>query len=134
MTSQGAGNVVSYRFDESGGTTAADSSGNGRDAALVTEPLGEPLYQVVTRDQRTGDVVVKVVNARPRSIRTQVELRGRRLSDRGTITTLTGAPGDVNTFEQPDRVAPETSRSAGLGNRFVYDFPANSVTFIRLRR
>jgi alpha-L-arabinofuranosidase len=134
MTSQGAGNVVSYRFDESGGTTAADSSGDGRDAALVTEPLGEPLYQVVTRDQRTGDVVVKVVNARPRSIRTQVELRGRRLSDRGTITTLTGAPGDVNTFEQPDRVAPETSRSAGLGNRFVYDFPANSVTFIRLRR
>jgi hypothetical protein len=50
----------------------------------VTEPLGEPLYRVVTRDRRSGEVVLKVVNARPRSIRTQVELRGGRLSDRGS--------------------------------------------------
>jgi hypothetical protein len=133
ITSAGAGNLASYRFDESGGTIAADSSGNGRDATLVTEPLGEPLYQVVTRDERTGDVVVKVVNSRPRTIRTEVDLRGRRLRDRGTVTTLSGALGDVNTFEQPDRVAPASAQESGLGNRFVYEFPANSVTFIRLR-
>jgi hypothetical protein len=35
--------------------------------ANATEPLGQPLYQVVTRDKGTGDVVVKVINARPRS-------------------------------------------------------------------
>jgi alpha-L-arabinofuranosidase len=77
--------------------------------------------------------VVKVVNSRPRTIRTEVDLRGRRLRDRGAVTTLSGALGDVNTFEQPDRVAPVSSQESGLGNRFVYDFPANSVTFIRLR-
>jgi hypothetical protein len=34
---QGAGNVTSYRFDEDGGATAVDSSGNGNDATIVSE-------------------------------------------------------------------------------------------------
>jgi alpha-L-arabinofuranosidase len=130
----GGGNVAWYRFDESGGNTALDSSGAGHDATLVTEPLGRPLYQVVTRDKGTGDVVVKVINARPRSQRTKIDLGPRRLSGRGTVTTLSAALTDVNSFAQPTKVAPVTTTVSGLGNRFVYDFPANSVTFIRLTR
>jgi alpha-L-arabinofuranosidase len=133
-TAPGGGNFASYRFDEDGGATVVDSSGNGRDGTVVAEPLGDPLYQVVTRDEDTGDVVVKVVNARPRSIRTRVDLRGRRLSGSGTVTTLTGALSDVNSFEQPTKVAPVTRKVSGLGNQFVYDFPADSVTFMRLSR
>ena len=34
---QGAGNVAAYRFDEASGATAVDSSGNGRDATIVSE-------------------------------------------------------------------------------------------------
>jgi hypothetical protein len=128
----GGGNVAWYRFDEDGGDAAADSSGNGRDATLVTEPLGQPLYQVVTRDKSSGDVVVKVVNARPHSITTRVDLGSKRLAGRGTITTLSGGLTDANSFAQPTKVAPTTTTASGLGNRFVYDFPADSVTFIRL--
>jgi alpha-L-arabinofuranosidase len=131
-TAPGAGNVVSYRFDENGGPTAVDSSGNGRDATVVAEPLGDPLYQVVTRDRGSGDVVVKVVNSRPRPIRTQVRLGPRRLSRTGRVTTLMGALTDVNSFERPRNVAPRRTIVSGLGSRFVYDFPPNSVTFIRL--
>jgi alpha-L-arabinofuranosidase len=130
----GGGNVAWYRFDEDGGSTAVDSSGAGHDATLVTEPLGRPLYQVVTRDASTGDVVIKVVNARSHAIRTQVDLGARPLSGRGSITTLSGALTDVNSFAEPSKVAPVTRKVSGLGNRFVYDFPANSVTFIRLTR
>jgi alpha-L-arabinofuranosidase len=130
----GGGDVAWYRFDENGGNTATDSSGAGHDATLVTEPLGQPLYQVVTRDKGTGAVVVKVVNARPHSLRTKVDLGPRRLSRTGTVTTLSAALTDQNSFAQPTKVAPTTTRVSGLGNRFVYDFPANSVTFIRLTR
>jgi hypothetical protein len=130
----GGGNVAWYRFDESGGDTALDSSGAGHDATLVTEPLGQPLYQVVTRDKDTGEVVLKVVNARARAVRTKVDLGPKRLSDRGTVTTLSAALSDVNSFTQPTKVAPVTTTVSSLGNRFVYDFPANSVTFIRLTR
>ena len=130
-TSPGAGNVASYRFDEDGGPTAVDSSGNGRDGTVVVQPLGDPLYQVVTRD-RDGDVVVKVVNTRSRSIRTRVELGRVPLSRTGLVTTLRGALSDVNSFDEPTKVAPATSTSTRLGKRFVYDFPPTSVTFIRL--
>jgi hypothetical protein len=130
----GGGNVAWYRFDENGGDTALDSSGTGHDATLVTEPLGQPLYQVVTRDKGTGDVVLKVVNARAHSVRTKVDLGPRPLSTRGTVTTLSAGRSDVNSFAQPTKVAPATTRVSGLGNRFVYDFPANAVTFIRLTR
>jgi hypothetical protein len=42
----GAGDVASYKFDESSGPTALDSSGNGRDATIVSPPSqGTPLWQ-----------------------------------------------------------------------------------------
>jgi hypothetical protein len=37
----GGGNVVSYRFDEDGGNTVIDSSGNGRDATVETPLVGD---------------------------------------------------------------------------------------------
>lgn len=39
--STGGGNVVSYRFDEAGGNTVVDSSGNGRDATVETPLVGD---------------------------------------------------------------------------------------------
>ena len=73
-----------------------------------------------------------MVNARAHSVRTKVDLGRKRLSTRGTVTTLSAGLSDVNSFAQPTKVAPVTRSVYGLGNRFVYDFPANSVTVIRL--
>jgi hypothetical protein len=42
----GAGNVVSYKFDEASGATVLDSSGNGRNATIVSAPsTSTPLWQ-----------------------------------------------------------------------------------------
>lgn len=54
---QGAGNVASYRFDEAGGAIAVDSSGNGRDATIVSTPEVAPsmsAYQVILSPGGTG--------------------------------------------------------------------------------
>ena len=94
----------------------------------------EPLYQVMTRDEDTGEVVLKVVNARAREVRTDVRLGARPLADTGTVTTLTAdALTDENSFDEPTKVTPVERQVAGLGSRFTYDFPASSVTFLRLR-
>jgi hypothetical protein len=45
----GAGDVASYRFDEADGATAVDSSGNGRDATVVSPPVN-----VITPQGLTG--------------------------------------------------------------------------------
>jgi Alpha-L-arabinofuranosidase B, catalytic/Alpha-L-arabinofuranosidase B (ABFB) domain/Concanavalin A-like lectin/glucanases superfamily/Lamin Tail Domain/NPCBM-associated, NEW3 domain of alpha-galactosidase len=42
----GAGNVASYKFDEDSGETALDSSGNGRNATIISPPSAStPLWQ-----------------------------------------------------------------------------------------
>ena len=42
----GAGNVASYKFDEDSGPTALDSSGNGRNATIISPPSqSTPLWQ-----------------------------------------------------------------------------------------
>lgn len=45
----GAGNVASYKFDEASGPTALDSSGNGRNATIISDATaataGTPLWQ-----------------------------------------------------------------------------------------
>ncbi|MFI7616608.1 beta-L-arabinofuranosidase domain-containing protein [Nonomuraea terrae] len=42
MDGPGGGNIASYRFDEESGERAADSSGRGADARLVSEASGQP--------------------------------------------------------------------------------------------
>ncbi len=53
----GAGNVADYKFDETGGATAADSSGHGRDAAIISDPAVPPTmdaYEVILAPGGTG--------------------------------------------------------------------------------
>ncbi|WP_082310108.1 alpha-L-arabinofuranosidase C-terminal domain-containing protein [Nonomuraea sp. SBT364] len=101
---------------------------------FVDDAAVKPLYQVVSTDDRTGDLVVKAVNAQDTAVRSTVDLGGAHVGRTASVTSLTGAPADVNSIADPDRIAPVQHRQTGFSGRFTYDFPANSVTFIRLGR
>ncbi|MEV7974641.1 hypothetical protein [Streptomyces sp. NPDC086519] len=49
------------------------------------------------------------------------------------MSTPAAAPGAVNT-ETSTVVAPVTSTFTGVSDRFTYTFPANSITFLRIRQ
>ena len=53
--------------------------------------------------------------------------------DGGTQEVLAGEPGDVNSVETPDKVAPVLRPFTATGSSFVADFPAHSVTVYRLK-
>ncbi|GHE43925.1 alpha-L-arabinofuranosidase C-terminal domain-containing protein [Streptomyces capitiformicae] len=93
----------------------------------------EPFRQVVTRDARTGDLIVKVVNAQSAAARTAIDLGGAKVRSKARVTTLTAAPDAVNT-ETATPVAPVTSTFSGVADEFSYTFPANSVTFLRIKK
>ncbi|MEU0057402.1 alpha-L-arabinofuranosidase C-terminal domain-containing protein [Streptomyces sp. NPDC006334] len=93
----------------------------------------EPFRQVVTEDEKTGDLIVKVVNAQSADARTTVDLGGARVRSSARVTTLTAAPDAVNS-ETETPVAPVTSTFTGVADRFTYTFPANSITFLRIRQ
>ncbi|MEV5914721.1 alpha-N-arabinofuranosidase [Streptomyces sp. WAC 01325] len=93
----------------------------------------EPFRQVVTKDARTGDLIVKVVNAQPAEARTAIDLGGSRVASTARVTTLAADQDAVNT-ETDAPVTPVTSTFSGVTDRFTYTFPANSVTFLRLKQ
>ncbi|WP_165974815.1 alpha-L-arabinofuranosidase C-terminal domain-containing protein [Nonomuraea deserti] len=90
----------------------------------------EPLYQVVSREG--SSVTLKVVNAQDTAVRSAVDLGHARVRPEATVTSLTGAPSDMNSIAEPEKVAPVEWRVHGFSSAFTYDFPAHSVTFIRL--
>ncbi|MGW2825142.1 alpha-L-arabinofuranosidase C-terminal domain-containing protein [Streptomyces sp. NPDC001443] len=101
--------------------------------SFTDDKPAEPFRQVVTTDRKTGDLIVKVVNARSSAARTAIDLGGARVADKARVTTLAAAPDAVNT-ETRTGVAPVTSTFTGVADRFTYTFPADSVTFLRIRR
>jgi hypothetical protein len=53
----GAGDVASYKFDETGGATAIDSSGHGQNATIISDPASPPTmdaYEVILAPGGTG--------------------------------------------------------------------------------
>ncbi|MGY4927545.1 alpha-L-arabinofuranosidase C-terminal domain-containing protein [Streptomyces sp. 900105755] len=101
--------------------------------SFTDDKPAEPFRQVVTTDEKTGDLIVKVVNAQSSVARTAIDLGGAEVAKKARVTTLAAAPGAVNT-ETSTAVAPVTSTFTGVADRFTYTFPADSVTFLRIRR
>ncbi|MFJ3511761.1 alpha-L-arabinofuranosidase C-terminal domain-containing protein [Streptomyces luteogriseus] len=93
----------------------------------------EPFRQVVTKDAKTGDLIVKVVNAQSAEARTAVDLGGAEVASTARVTTLAADETAVNT-ETDTPVTPVTSTFRGVAKKFGYTFPAHSVTFLRIRQ
>lgn len=97
-----------------------------------TEPVTESLFQVVTTDEETGDLLVKVVNAGGEVARTDVSVAGYDVAGDATVTEMSGDPAAVNTKSQPERVVPVERTFDAASNSFTYDFAPHSITFLRL--
>ena len=94
----------------------------------------EKLFQVVTRDEPSGDIVAKVVNTSPETVRTRVSVSDAGVLPDGEVTTMTAsALTDTNTKANPTKVVPVTRPVGGLSNDFSYDFAPHSITFLRMR-
>ena len=86
------------------------------------------------RDEKSGDIIVKIVNAGPQPVKAQLNLKGAgALSRTGKAIVLTSAsPLDENTLEQPTKVSPKTETVKLPGALLTRLFPANSFTVIRV--
>ncbi|WP_405857597.1 carbohydrate binding domain-containing protein [Streptomyces sp. NBC_01515] len=101
--------------------------------SFADDKPAEPFRQVVSKDAKTGDLIVKVVNDQSSAARTAIDLGGAKVSSKAKVTTLAAAPDAVNS-ETATAVAPVVSTFKGVAGRFSYTFPANSVTFLRIRQ
>ncbi len=91
-----------------------------------------PVAQVITRDDRSGELIVKVVNAQDTAAVTRIDLKGLKVRDRARMTVITGDPAEQNT-RSAEPIQPAVSTVSGISSDFTRTFPANSVTFLRLK-
>ncbi len=92
------------------------------------------LFASATRDQKSGDIIVKVVNSAATPTETEIDLGGaEKLAGSAQAIVLTsGNPKDENTLEEPTKVAPKTETITISGTKFTRAFPGNSFTVLRL--
>ena len=85
-------------------------------------------------DELSGDIILKVVNAAPGTVKTEINLSGaEKLTGKGKSIVLTsGSPLDENTMEQPTKVSPKTENVKFSGTTITRSFPGNSLTILRL--
>jgi alpha-L-arabinofuranosidase len=93
------------------------------------------LFASATRENASGEVILKVVNAANSAAKAEIKLKTTTaVAGRATIIVLTGASGAaMNSFDQPRNVAPVESIVQDASNAFRHTFPANSMTVMRLK-
>jgi alpha-N-arabinofuranosidase len=107
------------------------------DGVLVQErtlPRIDRVLAISGRDDRTGDIIVKVVNSAAEPQAMTLQFKGvSKLGPRATLIVLTSDnPLDENTFEQPMKVAPKTAALELTGPTLAHTFPPHSLSIIRV--
>nr|MDQ2686857.1 DUF1080 domain-containing protein [Armatimonadota bacterium] len=110
------------------------------DGKLITEatdaapgPVG-PIFATASREDKSGDVILKVVNTASDPQPLQIALPGaRNVGKTARVEVLSGQPQDVNSLEAPERVAPKVMTITQAGATFIHEFPPYSVSVMRLK-
>jgi alpha-N-arabinofuranosidase len=100
-----------------------------RNSGSRTPP--QTMFASSSWDEKTGDVILKVVNAVETPQQVEISLEGApKVGKTAGLEELTGGLTDVNSLAEPMKVAPKKS-TIDASEKFVREFPGNSVSVIR---
>lgn len=100
----------------------------------ATAPSTEHFYATAGLDEASGDIVIKAINTGDEPVSSTLELQGVDPVKSGTVTLLTsGKLSDNNSLDEPMRVAPVENRLPPIGPGTAHEFPARSLSVLRLK-
>ena len=109
-------------------------SRNVGDEILALTPTETSVQSSATRDSKTGEIFVKLVNPQPTPQSVTIHLQGgATLAPTATTITLAADPGATNSIESPTTVVPKTATVGGIGPSFVYTVPPYGITVLKLK-
>lgn len=93
------------------------------------------LFASAVTDSKSGEIIVKVVNAAATPTETEITLNGAKklASSAAAIVLTSGDPKDENTLDEPTKVAPKNTTLPVSGAKIKHAFPGNSFTVIRVK-
>lgn len=100
----------------------------------ATQQIRE-IFFCATRDSKSGLISLKVVNTSgsARSIKIQISGTPKIESEGEVVSLAANSLDDTNSIDQPRKVVPRTEKADGLSVNFAREFPAYSVTVMKLR-
>jgi alpha-N-arabinofuranosidase len=103
-------------------------------APAAAQQLREVFFDA-TRDAKSGIIYLKVVNIAGSARKIQIQVSGapKIKSDGEAVTLAASGLNDTNSMEQPRKVVPQTSKVSGLSADFTREFPAYSITVLKLK-
>jgi len=95
----------------------------------------DSLYVSAVIDKKTNDVIIKVINASGKEKTNNITLEGvKKVASQGLLTTLQNDDlNSVNSFSQPQNVAPKEISVAIKGNKINLTSLPYSFSVIRIK-
>jgi len=93
----------------------------------------EPIFACASREDSSGDIILKVVNVFDVDQTLTLELLGARDLKGAAGQVLFGHPDDANTVDEPFRTVPKDFVIDEVGSPWNHTFPGNSITVIRFK-
>jgi alpha-N-arabinofuranosidase len=92
------------------------------------------LHASATLDEKTGEVIIKIVNVTESALETTIDLRGVTLvgDDAKVILLTSDSLTDENSLQEPKKIYPQETSIPISGTRFTHAFPAYSLTVLRV--
>ncbi len=85
-------------------------------------------------DEQSGELIIKVVNGTDKPYKRCFDIAGaRNVMPTGKVFTLCGDAEDENTFENPTKLAPQTTLFGKFDKQFSYEFAPMSFTILRVK-
>ena len=101
---------------------------------LSVDTGGSSVQGCATRDSRTGEIFVKLVNPQSTEQALNIQIKVvSKISPTGTAITLAGKADDTNSITEPRHVVPVTSTVKDIRPDFTYTLPANSIVVLKLK-
>ena len=93
------------------------------------------LYASASREEKSGEVILKVVNVADNAQTTEIKLDGiiKVNGPAKAIVLTSGNSTDENTLAEPNKVVPVTKTIEVKGPTLQHSFPGNSVTVLRVK-
>jgi alpha-N-arabinofuranosidase len=98
---------------------------------LLVDGADTSVQGCATRNSRTGEIFIKLVNPEAIEQVLNIRLKGISVVTKGTAITLSGKIDDSNSITQPKQVVPVTSTIKDLHPDFTYTLPANSIVVLK---
>jgi alpha-N-arabinofuranosidase len=114
--------------------TAPATGAGGRRGGGGAPAANEPLFVSTTKDDATGDIILKMVNVREVDQTIEITIAGAPTIQRNaTGWEMTGSVTEGNSLTEPKHIAPKPMTINDAGPTWTHKFPGNSITVVRFK-